>query len=218
MLVGAAICPHPPLLVPELAAGAAHELDALRGACDEAVGRVLRAQPTVIAVVGRASSGARLASTGGSFTGFGVPLIVGEGDTGLPLAHTVGCWLLDRAGWTGPRPYYGATDDAQPDVADAERLGLLVMGDAAARRSERAPGYFDPRAEEYDATVAAALRTGPEAVAALDGDLARELLAAGWPAWQVLARATSGGQWSCDLLYDGAPYGVGYLVGSWLPT
>ena len=218
MLVGATVCPHPPLLVPEIGAGAARELDVLRSACDEAVARVLRAQPTVVAVVGRAANSGQLVSTGGSFAGFGVPLTVGTGEPTLPLAHAVGCWLLDRAGWTGPRLFYGVTDDVQPDVDDAERLGLLVMGDASARRSERAPGYLDSRADEHDATVAAALRTGPEAVAALDGRLAGELLAAGWPAWQVLARAAAGRQWSCDLLYDDAPYGVGYLVASWLPT
>jgi hypothetical protein len=35
-LVAAAVLPHPPVIVPEIAAGAAHELDDLRLACDEA--------------------------------------------------------------------------------------------------------------------------------------------------------------------------------------
>jgi hypothetical protein len=221
VLVAAAVCPHPPLLVSELSAGAAHELDALRGACDEAVGRLLRADPTVVAVVGRASTAGPLTGLGGSFAGFGVPLSVGTGEAKLPLPHTMGAWLLDRAGWTGLRMHYGATDDEQPAVGDLhepDRLALLVMGDASARRSERAPGYFDPRAEQYDASVAAALRTGPKALAVLDQRVATELLVAGWPAWQVLARAAAGRQWSCELSYDEAPYGVGYLVASWMPV
>ena len=37
MLLAAAVCPHPPLLVPEVAAGAAHETDDLRDACRRAV-------------------------------------------------------------------------------------------------------------------------------------------------------------------------------------
>jgi hypothetical protein len=37
LLIAAAVCPHPPLLVPELAGAAAAELDDLRASCDEAV-------------------------------------------------------------------------------------------------------------------------------------------------------------------------------------
>ncbi|XVQ13383.1 class III extradiol dioxygenase subunit B-like domain-containing protein [Spirillospora sp. CA-255316] len=40
MLIYAAVCPHPPLLVPELAGEAAGELDALRAACATAVSRL----------------------------------------------------------------------------------------------------------------------------------------------------------------------------------
>jgi hypothetical protein len=92
------------------------------------------------------------------------------------------------------------------------------MGDASARRTEKAPGYLDPRAEQYDADVVEAMRTGPAAVAALDGALADELLAAGWPAWQFLARVAQGVEWSTEILYADAPYGVGYLVACWQPA
>jgi hypothetical protein len=54
VLVAGAVCPHPPLLVPELAGGAAPELDALRAACDEAVRRLLAARPDLVVVVGAA--------------------------------------------------------------------------------------------------------------------------------------------------------------------
>jgi aromatic ring-opening dioxygenase LigB subunit len=37
VLLAAAVCPHPPLLIPEVAAGAAHELDDLRTACRTAL-------------------------------------------------------------------------------------------------------------------------------------------------------------------------------------
>lgn len=57
MLIHAAVCPHPPLLVPELAGQAASELDALRAACRTAVTRLGAAVRTaegraVIVVVG----------------------------------------------------------------------------------------------------------------------------------------------------------------------
>ena len=209
MLVGAVVCPHPPLIVPEVAAGAAAELDDLRTACDGALGRLIAANPDVITVVG---AGDEVHGSGGTFAPYGVALTVGSAPFTLPLPHTVGCWLLDRAGWSGERRYVGASATA---TFDDRRHGLLVMGDASARRTEKAPGYIDQRAEAYDASVAAALRAGPAAVAELSGALAKELLAAGWPAWQFLARAAADAEWDCHVTYDGAPYGVGYLVAEW---
>ena len=54
-----AFCPSPPLLVPELAAGAAGELDPLRAACREAVRRLLAAHPDEVVVIGTGSAGGR---------------------------------------------------------------------------------------------------------------------------------------------------------------
>ena len=53
-LVAAAVCPHPPLLVPEVAGAAAPELDDLRAACDVAVARLLAAGLTDLVVGGAA--------------------------------------------------------------------------------------------------------------------------------------------------------------------
>src|SRR5690606_32436916 len=51
-LVAAAVCPHPPMLVPQLAAGAAAELDALRAAAESAVRGRLRAGADGLVTVG----------------------------------------------------------------------------------------------------------------------------------------------------------------------
>ena len=48
--VAAALLPHPPLLVPELAGGAAAELDPLRDACRLALDAVVAAGGTTILV------------------------------------------------------------------------------------------------------------------------------------------------------------------------
>jgi hypothetical protein len=40
VLISAAVCPHPPILVPELAGEAACELDGLRAACRRAISRL----------------------------------------------------------------------------------------------------------------------------------------------------------------------------------
>src|SRR5690606_23884604 len=54
MLVAAAVCPCPPLLVPEVAAGAAAELDTARAACRDALGVLAAARPDLLVVVGPA--------------------------------------------------------------------------------------------------------------------------------------------------------------------
>jgi aromatic ring-opening dioxygenase LigB subunit len=95
-------------------------------------------------------------------------------------------------------------------------LALLVMGDASACRTLKAPGYLDGRAAGFDKEVGRALETADvPALKALDADLAYELKAAGRAPWQVLAGAAEGAGLSGELLYEDAPYGVGYLVAAW---
>ena len=111
----------------------------------------------------------------------------------------IGAQLLDAAGYSGPRVLQSVAESASPDAcrdlgrdlaADAPLTALLVLGDGSARRSAAAPGYLDERAEPFDTIVEQALRDGDlPALAALDPDLARDLLAAGRPAWQALAGA-----------------------------
>jgi hypothetical protein len=89
------------------------------------------------------------------------------------------------------------------------------MGDGSARRSTAAPGYFDERAEAFDAGVAAALRSGEAGELNLDPVVGAELLAAGVPAWSAAAALLDRGEYAADLLYAQAPYGVGYFVAAW---
>ncbi|KJY34603.1 class III extradiol dioxygenase subunit B-like domain-containing protein [Streptomyces sp. NRRL S-495] len=223
MLVAAAVCPCPPLLVPEVAAGASAELDPLRAACDEALGAVLAAGPDLLVVVGTGPEAEVWTEGGaGSFHRYGVPLVAAlpggraEGPE-LSPALTVGAWLLGRAGATLPTHACAVPADAPADrmlglgqglAGLADRVGLLVMGDGSACRSLKAPGYLDERAEGYDAALARARQ-------ALDPGLAAELKAEGRAPWQVLAGAAEGAGLTARLGYQDAPYGVGYLVASW---
>jgi aromatic ring-opening dioxygenase LigB subunit len=131
--------------------------------------------------------------------------------------------LVERSAVAGvPREYVAVAPDETPmrclalgeEVASSnDRVGLLVMGDGSARRSEHAPVHLHPRAEVFDKAVAKAFQdTDVEVLAALDPDLAAVLQAAGRAPWQVLAGAVSGLRG--ELLYDAAPYGVGYFVAS----
>ena len=69
--VAAAVLPHPPLLVPELAGTAAPELDPLRAACHEALSTVLAATDLTL-IIGNGPSWAIPAPTAsGSFHPYG---------------------------------------------------------------------------------------------------------------------------------------------------
>ena len=241
MLVAAAVCPCPPLLVPEVAAGAAFELDEVRAACAQALDALDAARPDRLVVVGPMSGdGSEVYPQGtpGSFRDFGVPLDVHLGLPGpaapgdpadarpLPPSLAVAGWLLAHTSRpTVPVSGLGVgvgLDVAQCVAAGAalaageERLALLAMGDGSARRSLKAPGYFDERAAGFDAVVARALATAdPAALEAVDPQEAADLMAAGRAPWQVLAGAAQGAGLRGRLLYDDAPYGVGYLVAAW---
>lgn len=231
MLVAAAVCPCPPLLVPEVAAGAARELDTLRDACTAALGVLAAARPDLLVVVGGGESGHVWEGGGtGTFRPYGVDRTVTLGDTangGRPLAPSlsVAGWLLERTTVQAPLHACAVPVGAPPGRAIglgrglaelADRVALLVMGDGSACRTVKAPGYLDDRAEPYDAAVAAALATADTAaLAGLDAGLSEELKAAGRAPWQVLAGAAEGTELRGELLYDQAPYGVGYFVATW---
>lgn len=239
MLVAAAVCPCPPLLVPDVAGGAAHEMDEARAACFDAIGVLAAARADRLVVVGPAEQpgrGPHPQGTRGSFRGFGTDLEVTLGPEPpgappggvreLPPSLAVGAWLLARTDWgSAPVEGLGVGEPLARDrcaavgrevAGSAARVALLVMGDGSACRTLKAPGYFDERAAAFDAAAGKALGAADlPGLLALDEELAYELKAAGRACWQLLAGAAEGAGLSGRLLYDEAPYGVGYLIASW---
>lgn len=235
MLVAAAVCPQTPLLVPEVAGGAAEELADVRGAAFDAVTALGAEQPDLLVAIAPASGGepgAREVGFGGTFRRFGVDLDVGEvgNAEGEPcLGLLVGRWLVE-GGLSGTAAacegWEIGEETEQPEcarigrmlAARAERVVLLVMGDGSARRGVKAPGYLDERAIPFDDDVARALgEADAAALAAIDPTAASALMAAGRAPWQVLAGAVSGSglPWRGELLSYRAPYGVGYFTAVW---
>jgi hypothetical protein len=225
--VSAAICPPAPLLARELT-GLDPVIPELRQACAAAAERLVRARPEVIAVVGPAPRTAVWPADGHlNLAAFGPALGSRDEKTGppLPLPLGLGARLLDEGGYTGPR-LLQSVHSGEPAAAClrlgaglrtlSDRVGLLVMADGSACRSLRAPGYLDPRAAAFDAAIEGAVRSGDlGSLRAMDHGLARELLAAGRPGWQVLAGAMPGQAPSGEVLYSDDPFGVFYLV-AWL--
>jgi hypothetical protein len=279
--VAAAVLPHPPLLVPELAGTGAPELAPLRAACHEALAAVAAAADLAILVGTGAVWAVPTPSARGSFHPYGADLEVAlpaltDLDlpdlppparlTELPLSLSIAAHLLATldqpptclaaatvpatlgssaaatightlaaagqraaiADW-GPLPgaqagpARGSSDRARP----AGRVGLVVLGDLSACRTDRAPGAFRPEAADFDASVADAFRIGaPQRLLDLDPGQADDLLVSGRVALQVMAGAFqqtgcavpadipggTGPELRGRVLYEDAPYGVGYLV------
>jgi hypothetical protein len=150
------------------------------------------------------------------------PAASGRGKPGLPLAVGIGALLLDEAGYAGPRLLQAVDESATAEAclrlgrdlaAAAPRVALLAVGDGSARRGLSAPGYLDERAVPFDDAVQRAVREGDmAALAGLDPDLARDLMATGRAAWQVLAGAFAGARPAAGIRYAADPFGVAYLV------
>ena len=231
MLAAIAVLPQPPLLVPELAGGAAVETEALRAACREAVGTLAGAARNWV-VVGADGGGRRTVAPGtrGSFSGYGrdVPVALagpGYSDEGaeLPLPLLVAAWVAGdlpermRGELVAPETATGECLALGARLASEEDAGLLVVGDGSARHTPSAPGGFDERAEAFDAVVAAAFDDAdPVALAGLDPQLAAELREAGRAPWPVLAGAAgAAGGWAPAVRHTSIPYGVAYHVAAW---
>jgi len=235
VLIAAAACPHPPVLIPAAmgAAGAGPELAGLRAACAAAAGDLVRARPDLIVVVGDGPSGRTYPwPSAGSLRRYGVPWSTGRGRPVLPLSLTVGRWLLTEAlaetGRAAPGPVLlrSVTVSAGPETCRrlgarlaglAPRVAILAMGDGSAIRATGVPGAPDPEAEKYDAAVAAALAavdTGT--LARLDPAGAAGLRVTGRAPWQVMAGAAGReNRLHGRLRSQTAPYDVSYLVASW---
>lgn len=236
------MCPHPPLLVAGLGPERGDEVDALREACWSALDALRSSSPDVLVVVGTGESTVADVRGTGNLAPYGAERTVvlpGAGPSAgeLPLSLSVGAWLLEHDGWPDPAAV-GAVTAATVAAVDgkaggaevlaacarlgeeiaerADRVALLVMADGSASREQTAPRPFHPRAEEYDAAVAQALREGePQQLMALDAALAADVGSSGLGPLRVLASAAADAVFDAEVLYDAAPYGVGYVVGVW---
>jgi len=229
VITGAAVCPSPPLLARELT-GQAEVLPDLRTACVGAVRRLLAAAPDLVVVVGAGPVIATWAPEDRLDLSAYAPAQPERGKSGLPLALGLGALLLEEAGYCGPRCLQAVGQAASAReclrlgaslAGLAPRVALLAVGDGTARRTATAPGHLDVRAAAFDESVLRALADGDmAALAGLEENLARELMATGRAAWQVLAGAMTGADVpgkhtsapAAEILYADAPFGVGYLV------
>ena len=165
MLIAAAVCPHPPVLIPAAmgAAGDGPELADLRAACAAAARGLVRARPDLIVIAGVGPAGRTYPwPSAGSLHRYGVPWSTGPGRPVLPLSLTVGTWLLTGAlaatGFPEPAPMpatsgadgAGGIDEAEGEFetewefeAEEEFEGGGELGPAI--------GAFESAAGEFEA-------------------------------------------------------------------
>ena len=227
MLTAIAIIPSAPVLVPELAGVAAAEIADLRGAVLDAAA----ALPDAWIAVGVGRSDAVVGpDAAGSFGGYGVDVRIAlsprpGAPTVLPLCALMTGWVRGRvrpAARAEVRVFAADHDhDAalvigrrlRADIDDtANPVGVLVVADGVNTLTPSAPGG-------YDADAAGVQRVLDDALA--DGDAAALMRLpasiTGRVAWQILAGLAEQLR-SAKELYRGAPYGVGYWAGVWLPA
>jgi hypothetical protein len=118
------------------------------------------------------------------------------------------------------RPEYASIEDPLPELRKAVQEaidwlgdGQLVVANGSAKRTEKAPGHFDERAEGFDAALGAALRAGDlDVLRGTDTALADDL----WADVDALIGLGDLGQITeVQVDYDDAPYGVQYWVVRW---
>jgi hypothetical protein len=227
VLSAIAIVPSAPLLVPELVGAAAVELSDLRHAVFAAAGAL--PEQWLAVGVGRADEvvGSEAA---GTFAGYGVDIAVGlspgaDAFRDLPLCALITAWVRSEAcpeARADVRVFARGVDDEDAlqrgrdlrltiDATD-HPVGVLVVADGANTLTPRAPGGHDPSSVAVQVDLEDALAAGD--VAAL-AELPDSIT--GGVAWRALAGLVGSGPRSAKELYRGAPFGVGYFVGVWLP-
>lgn len=220
MLVAAAVCPHPPLLVAEIGLGLGPDIDTLRAGCAVAVDALVAAHPDEIYVVG-AAIGPAARSFAPWAPGAAAATLTVDVPEALPLPLLIGAHLTRgvRRSFVVVDPETGPDDCADLGrelAATADRVALLVMGDGSARHDVKAPGYIDPRAATWDDEVHEMFRSGRlDRLGSLDPRLADELMCAGRAPWQVLAGAAAGSAVQAQSATLTVPFGVGYHVAGW---
>ena len=234
MLASVAVVPGPPALVSELMGSAAHELDGLRSAVESVVSQAVSSVSAQLVVVGPGPAGEFNASGPVSFASFGRDVTVsalvegGKTDRELPTPLMVARYLASRDVaahpehadlWASARWITTSGSDAtalgEQLREDDASIALILVADGAACHGPKAPRAQDSRADAYDDEVCAALASGqPGRLARINAALGRELGATGTEVWPVLIAAPDGDMIG-EVVWTGAPYGVGWAVASW---
>lgn len=228
MLSAIAIVPATPVLVPELVGSAAVEVAGLRAAVSAAATSL---PPHWLAVGVGPCDAVYGPDCAGTFAGYGVdvPVALGPGPVGgpveLPLCALIAGWIrghvapdaaIEVHAYAASQPVAQALSFGRSLRARMEEspdpMGVLVVADGLHTLTPSAPGGYLPDSVATQQDLDDALATGDLAGLA---ELPDTVL--GRVAFQVLAGLAWPEPGTARELYRGAPYGVGYFAGEWLP-
>lgn len=242
-LVSAAICPHPMMLIPDIAGDADRKWRRLRDACLESVRRlnipkigggqaIAWNAPHLVVIVGGddATRSFDPACAYGSLWASGVRWNYGwgvdsEDPQPLPLSLTLGYWLMSQSR-IGDKGMIVANVAFQAIDFDASSQACAELGRDLAGRAERVAMIV--MGEGSTCMTAAALARDAEDAKRGDDEVLRALMEAdadalarlefrvtGQTAWQVLAGAAGDQRFRGHLHANGSRRDRGYFAASW---
>lgn len=154
-----------------------------------------------------------------------LPEYAGLDDPVAPLraaAEDAVRWLAGGGGFAvegsdqGRRIAAALAASAGVGLDPASTEALLVLGNGSARRTEKAPGHLDDRAQGFDAVLLAALRDGDaDVLGRVDRNLADELWAEVEPLRRLAVEVDGFAGTRARIDYDDDPHGVAYWVMRW---
>ncbi|MEY4136951.1 MAG: hypothetical protein RL205_1079 [Actinomycetota bacterium] len=230
-MIAAALIPAAPVLIPGLS-GTLLPAAVPRAAAHRVLQDLISAGPDVIIVIAEGpltrefdeTSAWGLHRLGGLRGEEPAP---GSAADLLPIPLAVGAAVLRDAGWRGSIDLRQIDRDAPVSEALAlgrqlagspQRLGLVLLGNASACSTPKAPGSFHPRSTEFNLDFVTSIRTAD--VAAIrewsSADFAEQMSDGRLPL-QVLIGAWGEGDFSTEIHFADESYGVFYVCASLTP-
>ncbi|SDT20726.1 class III extradiol ring-cleavage dioxygenase family protein [Microlunatus soli] len=205
--------PGAPILLPRVG-GRTDPAAALRAVCLRAVDEVLddSIRRVIVLAAGdeTADWSSDLPDPIGRLTG------AAGSEPSLPLPLAVGRRLVGHRSEPQAAPELILRTVAGSDRADDDADLIIGIADGSALAHPGGPAAVHPRADDFDRQLVRAWRSGdPATLAALDRQLATEVMATGGPVWQQLARSAGGSDYQTKINFADAPFGVFYLVANW---
>ena len=226
MLIAAAVCPPAPLLLPGVEGRQRLGAEVSSSALASVVALVESSAPTVVVLAEDEGEPPRPDQPLGTWR-YGGPQARPESGVALPLAFAVAMAMLTEARFTGevrlvPLPASMTPEHAAAvgrELAADGDVAVLIVGNASACSTPRAPGAFREDAEEFNDAIVHAVRTlDPHSLMGVSSEAARDQLSDLRLPLQVLSGALDGARFASDIHYADAPAGVYYVCAAIRPA